>query len=101
MTDSAVGSSGARSGGGLEAMAELTAALAKAETVHQVCERCLRVVERGLGVERASVLLFDEAGVMRFRAWSGLSDEYRAATEGHSPWQDESRDAEPDRKSVV
>ena len=25
-------------------------------------------------------------GVMRFQAWRGLSDEYRARTEGHSPW---------------
>lgn len=32
------------------------------------------------------MLLFDDAGVMRFRASRGLSDAYRAAVEGHSPW---------------
>ena len=57
---------------GLGAFAELTAALAEAENVDQVCELGLRVVEGALGIERASVLLFDDAGVMRFRAWSGL-----------------------------
>src|SRR5437660_480890 len=38
------------------------------------------------GADRAAVLLHDNADVMRFRAWRGLSDEYRAQAEGHSPW---------------
>ena len=36
--------------------------------------------------DRAGILVLDDAGVMRFRAWRGLSDTYRAAVEGHSPW---------------
>jgi PAS domain S-box-containing protein len=48
-----------------------------------------------LGVERSSVLLFDEEGVMRFRAWRDLSDGYRRAVEGHSPWSPDTRDATP------
>jgi PAS domain S-box-containing protein len=48
-----------------------------------------------LNVSRASVLLFDPDGVMRFKAFSGLSSEYRAAVEGHSPWTPDSVDAEP------
>ncbi|MFP5384897.1 MAG: ATP-binding protein [Bacteriovoracia bacterium] len=39
-----------------------------------------------IGVERASVLLFDPDGVMRFKAWLGITDAYRAAVEGHTPW---------------
>ena len=35
-----------------------------------------------VGVARASVLLFDPDGVMRFKAWRGLSSEYRAALQG-------------------
>src|SRR5699024_7284227 len=31
-------------------------------------------------------LLFDADGVMRFNAWAGLSADYRAAVEGHTPW---------------
>ena len=32
---------------------------------------------------------------MRFVAWRGLSDEYRKATEGHSPWKPDEKNAEP------
>lgn len=39
-----------------------------------------------IGVERASILLFDPDGVMRFKAWLGITDAYRAAVEGHTPW---------------
>jgi PAS domain S-box-containing protein len=83
------------SGAGTAALVELTSGLAKAETVQQLCERALGVVENALGVERAAVLLFDDDGVMRFRTWSGLSDEYRKATEGHSPWSPDTMDAQP------
>lgn len=44
------------------------------------------------GADRASLLVFDEAGVMRFRAWHGLSEGYRAAVDGHSPWAPDSKD---------
>jgi PAS domain S-box-containing protein len=48
-----------------------------------------------LDVSRASILLFDPDGVMRFKAYRGLSGEYRAAVQGHSPWTPESVDPEP------
>ena len=95
MASGVVGASDAARRTGLSALAQLTAALAQAETVDQVCQRGLEVVERLLGAERGSVLLFDEEGVMRFRAWTGLSDAYRAATEGHSPWGPGTLDAAP------
>ena len=47
----------------------------------------LDAVQQALAVDRASVLLFDDNGVMRFRAWTGLSDEYRRTVDGHSPWR--------------
>src|SRR6185369_2303420 len=40
------------------------------------------------------VLLFDSDGVMRFKAWRGLSDAYRTAVEGHSPWTPDTIDAQ-------
>jgi PAS domain S-box-containing protein len=64
----------------------LTEALARADDPRFVYETALAVLRRALQVDRASVLTFDEAGVARFRAWAGLSDEYRRAVEGHSPW---------------
>ena len=48
-----------------------------------------------LDVSRASILLFDPDGVMRFKAYRGLSSEYRTAVQGHSPWTPESVDAQP------
>jgi PAS domain S-box-containing protein len=76
-------------------LAELAAALAGAASLDELCDRAVDAVRAFLGTDRASVLLFDQDGVMRFRAWNGLSDEYRAATDGHSPWAPETRDAEP------
>jgi PAS domain S-box-containing protein len=34
-------------------------------------------------------------GTMRFAAWRGLSDEYRGAVEGHSPWAKDEPDPKP------
>jgi PAS domain S-box-containing protein len=48
-----------------------------------------------LHADRASVLLLDDHGSMRFRAWRGLSDQYRKAVEGHSPWPRDARDPQP------
>ena len=45
--------------------------------------------------DRASILLYDEEQTMRYIAWRGVSDEYRAATEGHSPWTVDTIDPEP------
>jgi PAS domain S-box-containing protein len=65
---------------------ELMNAVARAGSIDDVYRQALRTVRLALGADRASLLVCDEEGVMRFRAWQGLSDEYRAATEGHSPW---------------
>ena len=32
---------------------------------------------------------------MRFKAWHGLSEGYRAAVEGHSPWSADARNVRP------
>jgi PAS domain S-box-containing protein len=76
-------------------LAELAAALAGAASLEELCERAVDAVRASLGTDRASVLLLDQDGVMRFRAWKGLSDEYRAATDGHSPWAADTVDARP------
>ena len=52
-------------------------------------EQAMDVVEalvQGAGVTRAAVLPFDDSSVMRFRAAHGLSPEYQARVDGHSPW---------------
>ena len=55
----------------------------------------LDAIARALGCDRASILMFDHTGVMKFVAWRGLSDGYRRAVEGHSPWTRDSKDPQP------
>ena len=45
--------------------------------------------------DRAAILLYDAGGIMRFVASSGLSENYRKAVEGHSPWQRDDPDPKP------
>jgi PAS domain S-box-containing protein len=61
----------------------------------QVHDSALDAITRALACERASILLFDHADTMRFVAWRGLSDAYRLAVEGHSPWAREEPDPRP------
>lgn len=71
---------------GLSAIGEMTLAMSRASTETEVYHEALEAIGRVTGSPRASVLLFDPDGVLRFKAWRGLSDEYRAAVEGHTPW---------------
>ena len=73
-------------------LAERTAA---ATSVQAVFDAALDSACAALVVPRAAILLFDADGVMRFKAWRGLSETYRAAVDGHSPWRPEQRDPAP------
>jgi PAS domain S-box-containing protein len=55
----------------------------------------LDAILSALQCDRASILLFDNQDVMRFVAWRGLSDHYRKATDGHSPWKPDTKDPQP------
>ena len=72
-----------------------TERLQHAESLRDVYEPALDAITRALRCSRASILLFDETGVMRFVAWRGLSETYRRAVDGHSPWTAETRDPQP------
>jgi PAS domain S-box-containing protein len=63
-----------------------TAALQHARSLEQVHEAALDAILCALGCDRASILLMDEAKMMRFAAARGLSEPYKRAVEGHSPW---------------
>ncbi|HET9251722.1 MAG TPA: GAF domain-containing protein [Candidatus Eisenbacteria bacterium] len=82
----------------LQTVYRLTDDVSRARGLEEIYEAALRGLERALATERASILLFDDDGVMRFKAWHGLSDGYRRAVEGHSPW---SRDAYNPQPVVV
>jgi len=79
----------------LQVLYRITAALARAGAVEEIYDEALAALESGLGARRASVLLFDPDGVLRFKAWRGLSDGYRAAVEGHTPWTPDTPDPQP------
>jgi PAS domain S-box-containing protein len=73
----------------------LTRAISRSRTLPEIYDAALTALSAGIGVDRASILLFDADGVMRFKAWRGLSEGYRRAVEGHTPWRPDSVDPEP------
>jgi PAS domain S-box-containing protein len=87
------------------ALYQFTSRLYRAATLEDIYGAALDAIRQSLGCERASILLFDSAGVMKFVAWWGLSDGYRKAVEGHSPWRADtnvnSADLPSDLRGVV
>jgi PAS domain S-box-containing protein len=77
------------------ALYRLTDRLYRAGSQSDIWEAALDAIIRALRCKRASILLFDDAGIMRFAAWRGLSDAYRRAVEGHSPWTRDVQDPQP------
>ncbi len=69
-----------------------------AERIEEVFDAALGAIAASLGTERSAVLTFDDHGVLKFRAHRNLSEEYRRAVEGHSPWY---RDAEHPQPVLV
>jgi signal transduction histidine kinase len=63
--------------------------------LERIYDAAISALIDALEADRATILRFDHAGVMRFRAWRGLSDGYRLATDGHSPWARDTLDPEP------
>jgi PAS domain S-box-containing protein len=72
----------------------LTHAISRTDRLEEIYEAALDALESGLGVEKAAILLFDPDGVMRFKAWRQLSEGYRRAVEGHTPWAPGAKGAE-------
>ena len=79
----------------LDAVYRFADAATGGPALDEVLEVALDTLLEATGADRASVLLADDNGVLRFRAWRGLSDRYRAATEGRSPWPPDVADPQP------
>ncbi|CAN7585495.1 sensor histidine kinase [Pararhizobium sp. LjRoot238] len=69
--------------------------LYRARSMGDVYDASLDAIADGLGCARASILRFDDNGIMRFVAWRNLSAAYRQAVDGHSPWRPGDQNAEP------
>jgi signal transduction histidine kinase len=79
----------------LELLHALTVRANQTDNVDDVLELALVTVERGARCERSGVLVFDADGTMRWRRARGLSEAYRVAAEGRSPWSRDARDPQP------
>jgi len=77
------------------ALFRLTDRLYRARAEQDVYEAALDAIVETLGCDRASILLFDQAGVMQFVGARGLSDEYKTKLAGHTPWTAGQRDPQP------
>jgi PAS domain S-box-containing protein len=77
------------------ALYQFTDRLYRTESLIDAYDSALDAILTALRCDRASILCFDETGVMRFLAWRGLSAAYRAAVEGHSPWKPGDTDPRP------
>lgn len=69
--------------------------LHRTESLAGVYHVSLDAILSALQCDRASILLFDETSVMHFVAWRGLSDAYRKAIDGHSPWTQDTKEPQP------
>jgi PAS domain S-box-containing protein len=79
----------------LRALYELVAALTKAGALHDIYEAALSSLLQTTACDRAGILLYDEDGLIRFKASRGVSPEYQAAVTGHCPWPRGTLDAKP------
>ncbi len=73
----------------------LLAALSRAGDLDDVYRSALDTLVQVASADRAAILLFDDDGVIRFKASRGLSCDYQAAATGHCPWPLGTLDAQP------
>jgi PAS domain S-box-containing protein len=77
------------------ALFRFTDRLYRASSLTDSYEAALDAILGTLNCGAASILRFDRHGVMRFVAWRNLSETYRKAVDGHSPWSEGESDPEP------
>jgi PAS domain S-box-containing protein len=69
--------------------------LNRTESLPEIYDAALDSICSTLKADRASILLYDQSGIMRFKAWRSLSEPYRKGVEGHSPWRRDEPDPQP------
>src|SRR5665213_2301030 len=79
----------------VDALYRVAEAISSSTSLDELLLETIDVLLEATGADRASVLLYDESQIMRFKAWRGLSTVYREAAEGHSPWTPDAVDPEP------
>lgn len=79
----------------LRTLYELLAALSHARDLEAVFRSAIESLLDATEADRAAILLFDDDGVIRFKASQGLSSAYQSAVTGHSPWARGEQAAQP------
>ncbi len=69
-----------------DALYRLTDRLQRTDSVEEIYDAALQAIMSAVQCDRASILLTDTSGTMRFVGWVRLSTEYRQVAQGHSPW---------------
>jgi PAS domain S-box-containing protein len=77
-----------------KALFHLADHLHRATSADETFSAAIEAILGALRCDRAAILL-DEQDKIRFVSWCGLSDAYRAATDGQSPWRRDERNAQP------
>ncbi|WP_334359965.1 MULTISPECIES: PAS domain S-box protein [unclassified Bradyrhizobium] len=85
----------ARRGEEQAALFRFSERLQSAASLPDVYDAGLDAILAAFACERASILLSDDSGVMRFVGWRRLSDGYRHAVEGHFPWSRDEANPRP------
>jgi PAS domain S-box-containing protein len=79
----------------LRTLNEVVRVINEASSLEDIFSGAVKGISHALVVEKLAILLLDEEKVMRFVAWHGLSNEYRKAVEGHSPWPPDAVNPKP------
>jgi hypothetical protein len=78
----------------LPTLYDLLVALSTAEALQDVYAAAVNSLLAAASADRGAILVFDDDGVARFKAWRGLSIDRNAVT-GHTPWPRATRNAQP------
>jgi PAS domain S-box-containing protein len=79
----------------LDLLLNLAAAISQEKEPGEIYRTAAQGLVHLLSADRAAVLIFDLDDVLRFKESVGLSEEYRAAVEGHTRWRRGALDAQP------
>lgn len=79
----------------LRALYKLLVSLGAAHVLQDVYDAAIASVLDATSADRAAILIFNEDGVLQFKAAQGLSVQYQAALTGHSAWVRGERNARP------
>ena len=78
-----------------KALFQVADGLHRASSLDELYGTAMKAICDALQCEHVAILLYDETDTMRFASWRGLSENYRKAVEGHSPWKRDDPDPQP------